>query len=144
MTVEESLTPAQIELTLRRTRDARTKWSAAQREFTRNYDNVLKRLLLEAASNRLSAEWVAERANITPKRARALLREAGADPRKAKTLLADAAAKALAHNAELLGIKPMDIDLLSPLAYLPGGASLEPAKRSLPTAGVTDLDEDAL
>jgi hypothetical protein len=52
------------------------------------------------------------------------MRNSGLDPRQGKSLLAKTAAEHLQENAALMGIEPHEMDLMSPLAYLPMGQEL--------------------
>lgn len=110
-------------------------------EFNNQVNLLLARLIREAAINRMSPEDVARAGHMTPKRVRALMRSAGLNPRYGKTLLSKQAAEALAGNAELLGVKPNEIDLMSPLAYLPAGDAVRREVIKARTAVVTELDD---
>lgn len=99
---------------------------------------VMSRLIHEAARNFMSAEEVAKASGFTVKRVRQMMRDAGLDPKKGKRLLSKTAAEALANNAALMGIEPHEMDLMSPLAYLPMG---EKMKRELQDKTVSQVHE---
>ncbi len=122
---------------LEKIREARVQWGRARTEFQSGYDAALHRLLFEAAANYMSARDVATVLAITPKRVRELMRQQGLDSRS-KTLLSQKAAEALANNSALLGIEPHEMDLMSPLAYLPMG---EQMKRELRASAVSQVTE---
>lgn len=113
-----------VQIALEGVREAREKWFFAQQRFNTDVDFVMTRLLHEAARNFMSVDEVARMSALTPKRVRELMRRAGLDPKSGKRLLAKQAAEALAKNSELLGIEPHEMDLTSPLAYLPMGSEL--------------------
>lgn len=113
-----------VQLNLEAVRDAKAAWDKARRQFDADVDYVMTRLLHEAAVNYMSAEQVAKASGLTVKKVRALMRGVGLNPRNSKRLLAAAAADALRDNAALLGIEPHEMDLMSPLAYLPMGSEL--------------------
>lgn len=131
-----------VQIALEKVADARNKWSAAQREFQRGHERVLARLVHEAARNFMSVGEVAKFSGLSPKRVRTIMRLHGLNPSHGKRLLSDTAAKALSENAELLGIQPHEMDLTSPLAYLPMGNDLRSALQDQTNAGVTDLPEE--
>jgi hypothetical protein len=115
---------AEIQAALRRVHDARERWVAEHASFTVNVDTIMRRLIHEAAAAFMSAEQVSSLSGITVKRIRALMRTYDLDPKGGKQMLSRKAAEALANNAELLGIEPSEMDLMSPLAYLPAGSEL--------------------
>jgi len=132
-----------VETSLRAVRSARGKWNQARREFDKNVDLIMARLLHEAAANMMSVHDVSMASGLTTKRVRALMRALGMNPHSGKKLLADQAAKALHENAELMGVNPREFDLMSPLAYLPMGKELRMAlKKEGTTAPVMELDDD--
>lgn len=100
------------------------EWAAAIKQHQSDVDTVMSRLLHEAAANRMSPEQVARSLGSTPTRVRALMRRHGLNPKMGKNLLERTAAQALHENAALLGIEPREMDLLSPLAYLPMGEAM--------------------
>lgn len=109
---------------LARIAEGRRRWSDAQKEFNSGVEFVMKRLLHEAALNFMSVEDVATASGFTPKRVRLMMRLHGLDPRSGKKLLSRKAAESLLENSALLGIEPHEMDLTSPLAYLPAGSLL--------------------
>jgi len=115
----------EIELNLERIAEARKKWGKATASFNADVDAVMTRLLHEAATQMMSAEQVARYSGLTTKRVRTLFRNIGLDPKNGKRLMAKAAADALAENAALMGIEPREMDLMSPLMYLPMGSELK-------------------
>lgn len=121
-------------------REARAEFAKRQTSFTANVDTVMTRLLYEAARNKMSPDQVARLSGLTPKRIRTLMRQRGLDPRMGKRMLSAAAAEALHENAALLSVEPHEIDLMSPLAYLPMGSDL---RRALEAPGATEEDLDA-
>lgn len=122
---------------LTRLRIARMQWGKARTEFQASYETMLTRLLFEAAANLMSPNEVATLLAITPARVRKAMRERGLDGRS-KTLLSKQAAAALLENATLLGIEPNEIDLMSPLAYLPMGSQM---RRELQDQAVSKVTE---
>jgi hypothetical protein len=88
----------------------------------------------------MSVEQIAKAANMTPKAVRMHMRRQGLDPKHGKRALAHAAAEALRTNAALLGVDPLDIDLSSPLAYLPGGSKIQTLMQSEAVKGVKDVE----
>lgn len=106
-----------------RIRQARRAWTTAKAKFDSDVDAALLRLVHEAAANFMSAEEVSRYSGFTVRRVREVMRQAGLTGR-GKRLLAKQAATTLAENAIVLGIEPKDMDLMSPLAYLPAGSEL--------------------
>lgn len=131
--------PFEIQMTLERIRDARRAATEAHSDINAQARRSMRRLLIEAATNRMSVDEVAKYSGYPKARIREMMRNEGLDPKWSKTLLAAAAAEALAENAELLGIDPVDMDLTSPLAYLPAGDQLRRAVET--TRGVYELSE---
>ena len=103
---------------------------------------VMRRLLHEAAANHMSVEMVAKSSGHTVKRIRQMMRDVGLNPASGRNLLSAKAAEALATNADLLGIEPSEMDLMSPLAYLPMGEQLRRRLQDSTVSRVTDVDED--
>lgn len=128
-----------VQIALEGVREARGLWSKAMRKFQSDVEKVMTRLLHEAAANFMSVEEVARHSGMSPKRVRSMMREAGLNPRDGKTLLSKQAAEALASNADLLGIAPHEMDLMSPLAYLPAGSELRQQITDKSVSGVTEL-----
>lgn len=133
-----------VQIALEGVRDAKSQWARAVRTFNADVEKVLVRLLHEASANYMSPEEVARHSGLSPKRVRDLMRANGLNPRDGKRVLAASAAKALAENAELLGIRPHDMDLMSPLAYLPMGSQMKQALTDKAVARVTELPDDDL
>lgn len=132
-----------VQMALERLREARDVWRAAKRVFETNTDKVLNRLILEGAANYMSVEEVARYSGFTPLTIRRLMTRLGmnAEMRKSKRLLAKTAAEALASNADLLGIAPHEMDLMSPLAYLPMGSELRQQITDQTVSKVTEFPE---
>lgn len=133
-----------VQIALEGVRDAKSQWARAVRTFNADVEKVLVRLLHEASANYMSPEEVARHSGLSPKRVRDLMRANGLNPRDGKRVLAASAAKALAENAALLGIRPHDMDLMSPLAYLPMGSQMKQALTDKAVARVTELPEDTV
>jgi len=127
-----------VQIALEGIREARSKWAAAQSKFNADVEVLLMRLLNEAAVNFMSAEEVAKASGLTVKRVRILMRKHGLNPKVGKRLLAQRAAETLAENAALLGIDPHEMDLMSPLAYLPMGQEM---RKFLETKTVSQVHE---
>lgn len=123
---------------LEKINDAHKRWSAARLEFLTASNHMMARLLHEAAANFMSAEEVAKASGFTIKNVRNQMRNAGLNPKDGKRLLSKKAAEALANNSALLGIEPREMDLMSPLAYLPMG---EQMKRELRASAVSQVTE---
>lgn len=113
-----------VVIELERVREAKKAWATAQTEVNAGLMTVMSRLLHEAARNFMSPEDIAKSSGFTPKRVRQMMRDINLNPRNGKTVLSQTAAEALANNAALLGIEPREMDLLSPLAYLPMGSQM--------------------
>lgn len=120
-------------------REAREKWRKGHIDFRSAYDTVLSRLIYEAAANYMSAAQIALCLGTTPKAVRASMRILGLDPRAGKRALNAMASDAMQTNAALMGIDPKDMDLMSPLAYLPMGKDL---RRQLEDRTVRTVDPD--
>lgn len=120
--------------------EARAEWHAAKRKFDADVNFLMHRLLLEAARNRMSVDEVAKASGYSVAQVRAMMRKRSLDPKKGRTLLAKQAAEALAANAELMGIQPWEMDLTSPLAYLPMGDEM---RRALETKNI-EIEQDDL
>jgi len=118
-------------------REAREKWGKARSEFFSGYEAVLTRLVHEGAANFMSDRDIATALGVSPGTVRKKMRAIGLDSRS-KTTLSQKAAEALANNAALMGIEPHEMDLMSPLAYLPMG---EKMKRELQDKRVSQVHE---
>lgn len=127
-----------VQIALEKVAEMRAKWATSKREFDASVNQIMRRLLHEAAHNYMSAEEVASASGLKVAQVRSMMRLNGLDPRNGKTLLAKHAAKALEENADLLGISVHDMDLMSPLAYLPMGEQL---KQQLLDARVAQVHE---
>lgn len=113
-----------VQLELEAVRDARAAWNKAKRQFESDVDLIMARLLNEAAVNYMSVPQISKASGLTPTKVRALMRKHNLNPKRGKRALAAAAATALQENSALLGIEPHEMDLMSPLAYLPMGSEL--------------------
>lgn len=132
----------ETEHALAKVREARQQWGKAQTQYRETEEYVLIRLLHEAAINRMSVADVAEASGLTTKRVRTLAKTANLISRGTTThLLVKTAAAALHSNAEMLEIDPRDMDLTSPLAYLPMGERLKDELREARISRVTELEE---
>lgn len=131
----------EVELALNEVAEEKKKWAVAYQDFRRGCDHVLNRLIHEAIANWMSVEQIAKAAHMTPAAVRLHMRRQGLNPKHGRKALAHAAAEALRTNAALLGVDPLDMDLSSPLAYLPGGSQLQTKMQSEAVKGVKDLDE---
>jgi len=123
-------------------RVAKAQWAVAQTKFNSDVEAVMSRLLHEAAVARMSDAEVANASGFTVKRVRMIMRAIGLNPRDGKNLLSAKAGEALANNAALLGIEPRDMDLMSPLAYLPMGEEMKRALQDKAVSKVVDLEGD--
>lgn len=110
-------------------------------QFNRDMDLVLKRLIYEGVANYMSAEQIALEVGLSTVRVRKAMRAAGLSPNLGKRTLADNAAKALQENSGLMGIKPWQMDLTSPLAYLPMGSRLREELTEAGIARVTEIED---
>jgi hypothetical protein len=127
---------------LRQIRDARAEAAKAQAKFRSDVDAVLNRLLHEGVRNYMSAEEMAAACDMNRKAIRQRMRDLGLNPRDGKNVLSKRASEALANNAALLGVEPSEMDLMSPLAYLPMGDKLKRELQDATTAQVTTLDDE--
>lgn len=121
-----------------RTDAAAREWEVAIARFQSEIQRVRIALITEAVANRMSASQVAEISDMAVRQVRSVMRAAGLDPKWGQRLLAKQAASALVDNANLLGIDPQDMDLTSPLAYLPMGQEL----RALLEAEAGEAEEE--
>jgi hypothetical protein len=118
-------------------RRARRAWDTARAKFLSDVDAAMMRLIHEAAANYMSAEEVARYSGFTVRAVRLKMRQNELTGR-GKRLLARQAAKALEENAALLGIEPREMDLMSPLAYLPAGKDLRMSAAANGTGAIPD------
>ena len=114
----------------------RKAWNEAAREFGERVDRAMKRLIHEAVAKRMSATEVAKLAGYNRTTLKSMMLRMNLNPTKGTTLLSRQAAAVLESNAEILGIKPHEIDLMSPLAYLPAGSLIKEQ-----VASVTEIAE---
>jgi hypothetical protein len=128
-----------VMIALEKVAEMRTTWSTSKREFDEAINKIMARLLHEAARNYMSVEEVASASGLKKIQVRSMMRLNGLDPKTGKTLLAKHAAEALEKNAELLGVSVHDMDLMSPLAYLPMGDQLKQQLLDARVARVTEL-----
>lgn len=115
----------EIDLNLEHVAEQRKLWNDAAREFGDRVDKAMKRLIHEAAAARMSHVEVAKKSGFTTAQIKARMKTMGLNPTTGRALLSKQAAAVLASNAEILGIQPHEIDLMSPLAYLPAGSLLK-------------------
>ena len=131
----------EVEMALAEVARQRKRWNAATRKFRSEVEYVMDGLLYHAVANRMAVEDVARLSNQSRRQIRARMRRLGMDPNRSLRLLAKQAADALAENAAIMGISPRDMDLTSPLAYLPMGGELK--ERFLETQ-IARVNEDPL
>jgi hypothetical protein len=131
-----------VQMALERSADHREQWRKAIAQYREDMRKVMRRLIHEAAYHRMSVEEVARLSGLSKRDVRIIMRRDGLDPRTmSKALLSETAAKALAENAEIMGVDPREIDLASPLAYLPMGSALQQELREQSVVRVTDLSD---
>lgn len=130
----------EVELALDAVAKARAEWAAANLKFRSNVDFVMTRLIYEAAVNRMSAQQVSKHAGLSVSQVRHLMRKNGLFEKTGKMLLSEQAAAALASNAALMGVEPHEMDLTSPLAYLPMGSELRKKFLETQISQVTEVD----
>lgn len=126
---------------LGRVKAAKKQHAFDEAKFQSDVSAVMRRLLHEAAANLMSVEEVARDSGYTVKRIRQMMRDIGLNPTAGRNLLSKKAAEALATNADLMGIEPSEMDLMSPLAYLPMGEQLRRQLQDSTVSQVTALDE---
>lgn len=131
---------ATVVAALNQVREAHKKWNTARAKYKADETALMRRLALEGALNYMSPEDIAAESGLTLRGVRLMLRADGLDPRRSKTVLSKHAARTLADNAALLGIEPRDMDLTSPLAYLPMGSNLRQVLGASVTADVLDAE----
>jgi hypothetical protein len=95
---------------LERMREAREAWGKGRTEFFSAYDLLLRRYI--------------KALGVSPRTIREKMRALGLDPKAGKRALNSKASEAMLENAALMGIEPSEMDLTSPLAYLPMGSQL--------------------
>lgn len=126
----------EIQLNLEHIKQARKAYNDAAREFGERVDKAMKRLIHEAAAQRMSITEVGKLSGFTSAQVKARMKAMNLNPTTGKTLLSKQAADVLTSNAAIMGIEPSEIDLMSPLAYLPAGSLLKDKAQS---KGVTDI-----
>lgn len=131
-----------VVIALEGVREAKAEWAKAQTKFNSDVTAVMTRLLHEGARNFMSAEEIARASGHTTKRIRQMMRDIGLNPRDGKTVLSKNAAEALNNNAALLGIEPHEMDLMSPLAYLPMGEQMKRKLQDRAVSQVTELPDE--
>lgn len=114
----------QIEEAYKRINEARHELDLAKAGTEAEIERVVTRLLHECLAKRMSPEHIAKMAGWPVQEVRTAMRARGIEPKRGKTVLAKQSASALIDNAHLLGIEPEEMDLTSPLAYLPMGKEL--------------------
>lgn len=129
----------EIEGHLTQVREARKTWGLAHTDFFINIDRIMRRLIHEGIANRMSVDQMAILSGVSVKHIRELMRTYDLDPKGGKQMLSRKAAEALANNAELLGIEPREMDLMSPLAYLPAGSELRKQMAAQSVSQVTEV-----
>lgn len=125
-----------VQLHLGHLAEGRAALNTAIKNFNDEFDRAMRLLLHEAARNYMSPQEVGKLAGMSTAAVKVKMKKFGLNPASGKTLLSKHAAKVLATNAEVMGINPRDIDLMSPLAYLPAGSFLE-----TPRSHVVSIDE---
>lgn len=123
---------------LERARDARKAWTDGRREFDKDYMKVVRRLIHEGCRAFMSAREMANALGVPTTRVTDIMRVDGLSPSLGKRALSDQAARALEVNADLLGIEPHQMDLSSPLAYLPMG---EQMRKAIEEQGISRVNE---
>ena len=113
-----------IRATFEKINEAHHQWKTEQGKMRAEADRVLTRLLNECLAKRMSPEHIAEMAGWPVRDVRSAMRARGIDPKAGKGVLSKQSASALIDNANLLGVEPEEMDLTSPLAYLPMGSQL--------------------
>lgn len=133
-----------VVISFERLAEQKAKWSSAHREFITATDRIMALLLHQAAAVFMSVDEVAKAAGMTKTQVRAAMRKHGLNPRDGKRMLSKHAASALETNADLLGIKPHEMDLTSPLAYLPMGEEMRRQMADSRVSRVTEFPETDL
>lgn len=131
-----------VRRTLSRVRASRDEWSTAKAKHDSDVAYVMQRTVNEAIRNRMSVEEIATHAGMSVKAVRAYMRDIGLTTRSVG-LLSKQAAENLESNAALMGIDPREMDLASPLAYLPAGRYLRDTVNDQTAPSVAELAYDA-
>lgn len=126
----------QIKEAFDRVNAAREQLNLAKAGTEAEIERVVTRLLHECLAKRMSPSHIAEMAGWRVKEVRAAMRARGIEPKNGKGVLAKQSSAALIDNAHLLGIEPEEMDLASPLAYLPMGAELREFLETNPAKAV--------
>jgi hypothetical protein len=126
---------------LERLAEARRRWNDGRKEFDTGFDRALSRLVHEGTREFMSPREMANVLGWPVGRMRTFMQKHNLNPRDGKRVLSDQAAKALRENAALLGVKPHEMDLTSPLAYLPMGNDLRTQLQDQTTAQVKEFPE---
>lgn len=133
----------EITASLREVGAAVRTWRRAYREFNEQKDRVLKHLLMEAAFQRMSLDEAALAADLPLAGLRPIAKEMELNTKRGRSLLTRQAAETLAANAAFLGVDQTEMDLMSPLAYLPMGSGLRQFLETEATQGVAaKMDDD--
>lgn len=131
----------QVTAGLKQMRSAREAWGKGRTEFFAAYDVLLRRYIYEACANYMGAAQIAEALGVGASTVRAKMRSLDLDPRGGKRSLNAAASQAMMENSALMGIDPADMDLTSPLAYLPMGSVLRKQLEMQTLSAVTEVED---
>lgn len=126
----------QIEEAFKRINEARHELDLAKARTEAEIERVVTRLIHECLAKRMSPGHIAKMAGWHVNEVRAAMRSRGIEPKRGKSVLAKQSASALIDNAHLLGIEPEEMDLTSPLAYLPMGKELREFLETNPVKAV--------
>lgn len=124
---------------LEKMREAREAWGKGRTEFFAAYDILLRRYIYEGCANYMGANQIAGALGVSPRTIRTKMRSMGLDPKGGKRTLNATASEAMLENAALMGIEPSEMDLTSPLAYLPMGSQLRQQLQDQSLARVTEV-----
>lgn len=124
-------------------REARAKWHKGRTDFLATYNTLLSRLIYEALANFMGEPHIAVALGVTRSSVRAHMRGMGLDPRAGQRALNAKASDAMLENAALMQIDPKDMDLTSPLAYLPMGKDLRKQLQDR-TVRLVDPDDESV
>lgn len=125
----------------RKVAKAHEEWEQAYKAHRARLDLLLTRLINEAAANMMHIDEVSRASGQSPAKVRALMRSRGINPKARRALMAKQAGETLANNAALMGIEPREMDLTSPLAYLPMGSELKEFLETKAVSKVTEIPE---
>jgi len=114
----------QIRSGLRQIGQARAAWHEGITNFRASVEGITDRFLVEAARDRIAVHEVARLLGVRPAWVRSRMRDIGFETGRSEAALSRQAHAIIERNAEILGIDIKDIDLTSPLAYLPAGKDL--------------------